>query len=122
VLLPGVDYGSGFLMWRTKLLRQLGLPRDLEVSALVARGYGTGRMEECVATVVDLRRRMQLSRQALQLGELFENLLVEGAPALTQKEMDKYPKWFKKASALEKQRAKLQKVRDVEKLKEAQKK
>jgi hypothetical protein len=57
----------------------------------------------------------RFSRKPLQFNELLENLLTGPPPnyPMTDKEFEKYMKWYKKANNLEKQRAKKQKGIDT---------
>uniref|UniRef100_A0A182JGG6 ATPase AAA-type core domain-containing protein n=1 Tax=Anopheles atroparvus TaxID=41427 RepID=A0A182JGG6_ANOAO len=110
LLLPRPDYGSTVLLWQHALRRYVGVPRDLDLSALatVTRGYSAGQILRCVEEVLRIRRRMQFGRRPLQVEELLNHLLeVTGQLPLADKDYGKYVKWHSKVDKLAKLRVKV---------------
>lgn len=78
ILIPRTDYGTAYLTWRKTILNFNGMPRDLEFSplALVTREYETGDMVNACRDVLNVKRRMTLSRFPLNPRE-FVNYFVD---------------------------------------------
>lgn len=107
-LLPRTTHGNVFITWRQELLKLLGIPRDISVSALakVTQGYTTGEIIDCIQKTVGIRRRMKFERNPLKLEELLEHFLSKNPPKFPQtpEEFVKYLKWYRKANKLAKYR------------------
>lgn len=78
IFLPRSDYGTSYLTWRKTVLQFNGMPRDFEFSpvALVTREYETGDMIKNCKEVLNVKRRMKLSRYPLNPRE-FVNHFIE---------------------------------------------
>lgn len=77
ILLPRTDYGTAYLTWRKTALNFNGIPRDFEFSpvALVTNEYETGDMINACREVLNVERRMKLSRVPLDPKEFIEYFL-----------------------------------------------
>lgn len=108
IFVPPTDYNTRFLLWKSELEKNFGVPRDFSIFplALMSEGYSPGQIAENVKKIVDIRRRMNFSRKELTLKELLEGFLSEELPfPLEQRDFDKYTKLYEKIDKLAKQRA-----------------
>lgn len=108
IFVPPTDYSTRFLIWKSEIEKNFGIPRDLSISplALMSEGYSPGQIVENFKKVVNVRRRMEFSRRKLVLGELLDGLLSEETPfPLQQRDFDKYTKFYEKIDKLAKQKA-----------------
>ncbi|XP_017770546.1 PREDICTED: IQ and AAA domain-containing protein 1-like [Nicrophorus vespilloides] len=113
ILIPPTDYGSVFLYWREILMPYHGVDRSINLSAIskLTEKYPLVELNKAVKEALYPKRIVQLSYQPLQQSELLAPLL-EGPGPLTDKELQKFQKWYTK-TVLGKQRNKLNKFNEV---------
>ncbi|XP_055528319.1 dynein regulatory complex protein 11 [Wyeomyia smithii] len=116
LIIPKTDYGTTQLLWKKALSKKVGIGKDFDVSPLsmVTKGYSPQQIMGCVNQVLGIRRRMRLEREPLTAEELLEYFLRKSPPEypITDKEYDKYLKFYRKSDKLAKKRAKMVKVRE----------
>ncbi|XP_053688841.1 dynein regulatory complex protein 11 [Sabethes cyaneus] len=116
LIMPKTDYGTTQLLWKHALNKKVGIGKDFDVSPLsmVTKGYSPQQIIGCVNQVLGIRRRMRLEREPLTDNELLEYFLQKNPPEypITDKEYDKYLKFYRKSDKLAKKRAKMVKTRE----------
>lgn len=67
LMVPGTDYGSTFLTWRTGLLDLQGVDRLKDFSALssVTKYFGTTKILDVIRNEVDINRRVRYENSPL---------------------------------------------------------
>ncbi|KAJ8919460.1 hypothetical protein NQ315_016560 [Exocentrus adspersus] len=115
ILVPRPDYGSVYLYWRELLMAYHVVDRNIDVTSLVTvtLNYPFPVIKYAVEQVMTPRRIIQLSYNPLRQEELYEILVSEGLEPITDKEYNKYLKWYFK-TPLGKQRNAFNKVAEAE--------
>ncbi|XP_058459607.1 dynein regulatory complex protein 11 [Malaya genurostris] len=116
LMIPRTDYGTAQLLWKHALNKKTSVSKDFDVSSLslVTKGYSPKQIFDCVNQVLGIRRRMRLEREPVTSNELLNYFLQKQPPEypITDKEYDKYLKFYRKSDKLAKKRAKLVKARE----------
>lgn len=77
ILIPASEYGSTLLTWRAGLMNKFGIDKTMELSALtrVTTEYRTKQILDTCDRIVNMKRRVRLSRTPLTEDELLDGLL-----------------------------------------------
>lgn len=119
ILIPRPDYGSLYMYWRELLMPYHGIDRNINVTnlATVTINYPFPVIKDVVSRIMTARRIIQLKYNPLRPEEVFEVFVSEGLEPISDKEFNKYLKWYYK-TPLGKERAALNKfeedLREVE--------
>ncbi|XP_060528387.1 dynein regulatory complex protein 11-like [Cylas formicarius] len=100
ILIPRPDYNSVYLFWRDFLNAFPSVDRNFNYTALatVTTYYPYKVLKEVVERVLTPRRIIQLKFNPLKAEEFYEILVSERIEPITDKEYQKFTKWYAKTS------------------------
>ncbi|XP_061390389.1 IQ and AAA domain-containing protein 1-like [Musca vetustissima] len=111
ILVPKSGYGSIFLLWMNQMSQLITEDsyEDYIISALtkVLRSYNTGEIVQNAQNTLNLKRRMRLSRNALDPMEFLNFFMQRPEPLFPPQEkiIAKFEKWYNKTNTYSKSRA-----------------
>lgn len=114
ILIPRPDYGSLYMYWRELLMPYHGVDRAFNVTSLatVTINYPLPVIRDVVSKIMTTRRIIKLRINPLRPEEVFEVFISEGLEPITDKEYNKYLKWYFK-TPLGKERAAFNKLEEA---------